>query len=357
MKIIEFIKANDNWKELLKKDPYNLMIKEENGFTLLKYNQFSSDFNLQIVQEARGIILDRDLNIVAHPFQKFFNYSEDNAAKIDFKTAKVQEKIDGSLIKLWYYKYQWYLSTNGSINAYTTPTSFYNTPKTFGHLFTIATEKHNIKYSKLDKKYTYIFELVSLYNKVVIPYLETKIYHIGTRHNKTGQEINTDIGIAKPKEYKFDSLYDVFKTAKKLPYNKEGYVVVDGNWNRVKVKSPAYVAVHYLKSTYSEDKLLTLIRNGESEEFLNYFPEYKKDHDILKKDYELLIKKLKDEFFSMQRNSFTDKKDFALNFAKHTTIPDIFFRLYDKKINNILEGLEKVSNENIFKQITKLKGE
>jgi tRNA splicing ligase len=53
-----------------------------------------------VVQECRGLILDESANwrIVAFPYTKFFNYGEEHAASIDWSTACVQEKLDGSLM-------------------------------------------------------------------------------------------------------------------------------------------------------------------------------------------------------------------------------------------------------------------
>ena len=97
MKLLDFIDKHDNWKELLQEAPYFLDIKEEDGFTLLKYNQINSDFSQDIVKECRGIILDSNHKIVCWPFSKFFNYGESNADEIDWSSARVQEKIDGCL--------------------------------------------------------------------------------------------------------------------------------------------------------------------------------------------------------------------------------------------------------------------
>ena len=70
MKLLDFIKEHDNWKELLKEDPYFLDIKEEDDLTLLKYNQIKSDFSQDIVKECRGIILDKNNNIVCFPLYR-----------------------------------------------------------------------------------------------------------------------------------------------------------------------------------------------------------------------------------------------------------------------------------------------
>ena len=99
MELLRFIQAHPDWKALLAAPPYSLVVKEEDGFVLLKYDLLYSDFNLPIVKECRGIILTDAGRVVCCPFFKFFNYGESYADSIDWATARVQEKIDGSIMK------------------------------------------------------------------------------------------------------------------------------------------------------------------------------------------------------------------------------------------------------------------
>src|SRR5699024_96395 len=45
---------------------------------------------------------------------------------------------------------------------------------------------------------------------------------------------------------------------------KEGFVVVDGNWNRIKVKSPDYLMLHRMSSNanFSKERIISMIRDG-----------------------------------------------------------------------------------------------
>jgi T4 RnlA family RNA ligase len=283
--LVQFIKENKEWASILKKKPYSLQISNKDNLYLFKYNQVESDFSIPLVNEARGIILEiieEDVKIVCYPFKKFFNYGESHAAPIDFASASIQEKIDGSILKLFYYN-GWKLATNGAIDAFENASPL-NVDYSFGDLFNEAS-KNILNYGLLNKDYTYMFELVSKWNRIVVPYTETKIYHIGTRNNVTEEELNVDIGIAKPKQYKMASLEEVIETAKALPFSEEGYVVVDKYWNRVKIKSPQYLAVHKLKGQsgiLNMDSLLKLVKENETEEFLTYFPEYKQEVEHMK---------------------------------------------------------------------------
>ena len=107
LKVIEFIKNNHEWRELLSGEPYNIKISGDGGFIMLKYSQINSDFSNEIVRECRGLILDEKFNPACVPFYKFGNYGESYAADIDWNSAVVEEKIDGSLIKVWNYAGKW----------------------------------------------------------------------------------------------------------------------------------------------------------------------------------------------------------------------------------------------------------
>lgn len=270
--ILDFIQKNPtDWEEKLTQ--LNIEVKKEDSLALFKY-KIDADFSNPLVQEARGIILNLKRNCVAAwPFRKFGNYGESYADKIDWSSARVQEKLDGSIMKLYYLYGRWELATNGTIDAMTVSNQQgYN----FGEMGYKTLYEQGLDYDKLNKNYTYIFELTSPNNQIVVPYKETTMWHIGTRNNITGKELIVDIGMPKPKEYPLYSLDDCIAFAKTFSASEhEGFVVVDKNWNRVKVKSPDYIAAHHLKNNaiLTPRKIIDLILEGEVEEYLNYFPE------------------------------------------------------------------------------------
>jgi hypothetical protein len=84
----------------------------------------------------------------------------------------------------------------------------------------------------------------------------------------------------------------LLKTFENMPWSEEGYVVRDGNDNRVKVKNPAYVAVHHLKGKTAEHNILTIVKTNEIEEFASTFPERTEELYRLKEAYDELVGKL-----------------------------------------------------------------
>lgn len=242
----------EQWEALLWKQ-YGIKSKREGPYAIFNYGH-ASDFSDPIVQEARGIILDTEtLEVVCWPFRKFGNHNESYADSIDWSHARVLEKVDGSIIKLWYDRRKpgWQFSTNATIRAESAAVGEYGLTS-FLEIIRSAENFDRIPFDTLDKDLTYIFELVSPSSRVVVPYETTMLYHIGTRSNLTGLESETDIGIRKPQMYPIHSLAECLETAVRLNQNSsqeilaEGFVVVDCHWNRVKVKSPDYIAKHHL---------------------------------------------------------------------------------------------------------------
>lgn len=362
MLLTSFIKEHSDWEKLLTEPPYCVKIKRDGGYVIFSYNQLTSDFSLEIVRECRGVILrECDLTPVCVPFYKFGNYGESYAPNIDWSSARVQEKIDGSLIKVWYDDGEWRISTSGTINAYKAElcqTELFEKDcpyKSYGDLFDRASEVCGLDYSRLDKNCTYMFELVSPYNKVVVLYADIAIYHIGTRNNVTLEETDVDIGVQKPKQYAINTLENCILSAKSLPSDKEGYVVVDESYNRVKVKNPVYVSLHHMKNNGVPSllSLVSIVRNNEIEEYATYFPEFKSAICDCKNKIDCIIAELGNTVKELSGKVFESQKDFAMEvknrflcryyfewFKKRDlSAGEWFWRLPDEKIVKILNGI------------------
>ena len=241
-----------DWERLLSKE-HGVRVHREDAYAIFNYGP-GCDYANPLVQEARGIILDTEtLEVVCWPFRKFGNYQESYADEIDWPSARVQEKVDGSIIKLWYDHRAggWQFSTNGVIRAQNAQAGEYAQTK-FDAIIRSAENFGDIPFDQLNQTYTYIFELVSPMTQVVVPYEKTMLYHTGTRSNVTGEEFDdVDIGIKKPKEYAIGSLEGCVEAAIALngaegDVAAEGFVVVDKHHHRIKIKSPAYIMQHKL---------------------------------------------------------------------------------------------------------------
>lgn len=347
-----FIRENENWRELISEKPYCIKVTEKGNLVCFKYSQIDSDFHNPIVGECRGIILEKDSwNVVAYAFNKFGNYGESYADEIDWSSARVGEKVDGSLIKMYFYDGEWRVGTNGMIDAVDAELS--SPPyHSFMELFNVAADICGLDYDKLDPHFTYIFELRSPYNRVVVPYDDIRIIHLGTRDNRTCEEVEVDIGIEKPKQYMLSSLDDCIAMAATFDSTKEGFVVVDKNYNRIKIKSEDYVKTHRMISNnkVSEEKILSLICSGEEEEFLSYFPIYTtifQDIKIKRDKLKYLFYEIKKEVFSLKEKG-TKRKDFA-QLVKNNDFSFLYFLMYDNSQLNFLDWENKISYKKMVK--------
>lgn len=341
LELRDFILSHENWEELLTTDPYNLKISRDGDYIMFKYNQISSDFTIPLVREARGIIFrESDWGCVCEKFTKFGNYGESYCPDIDWATASVQEKVDGSLIGM-FYDNGWHICTNGTIDAFKAELNDVKYP-TFGALVEDAMPISWGEWEETaDQKCTYMFELVSPYNRVVIPYEETKLYFLGMRDMEDGKEWNPEDSdmsyvFEMPKRYPLHSLEDVQKAANALPWDEEGYVVCDAKFNRVKIKSSAYILAHYARNNgvVNTERLVQIVLDGEQEEFLTYASDYTDElKKVGKAMYEIGYKafdKLR-EIFNMKE--FETRGAYAREVMKCPMyMKDFLFHCFDSRI-------------------------
>ena len=375
-----FIEQHQDWEKLLAAKPYSLNISRDvfNGQNLVmfKYSQIESDFSIKLVRECRGLILNEDTNdIVSFPFTKFFNFGEPNAAEIDWTTARCGEKIDGSLVKIVNIGDNLLISTNGTILASNAPVAeqIGCKYKTFGDIVADVLDDVLEKsgwQKKLQEEglcalweegYTYMFELCSPWTRVVVPHKENKLYFLGKRNNETFEEtyFNDDPIFSKlfdtPKIFPLKSIDECLAATKEMPWDEEGYVVCDRKFNRVKVKSPAYLAVHRLKGNgkLSYSRAIELVRLNEIDEVVSYFPEFKDALMECKSRFWSLIENTEHEWAEYLKidASLPTRKDKALWITKHFKMPGIAFGLLDKKIKSIRDFFMEVPTVKILKYL------
>jgi hypothetical protein len=281
--LAEFVSKHEDWETLIMECPYSLVAHKDRNLAIFRYRQGFTDMSQDICKEARGIIIDLSKNQpVCWPFNKFFNLGEAYADEIDWSTARVLEKLDGSLIKIWWSERgnAWAISTNNCINAFEThlfePLSG-DGHLTYGSLVKGIIDSYDFNlFERLKKGFTYMFELVSRRTAIVVDYGEDKLYHIGTRNNETGEEVEADIGVPKPASFHFGSLQEVVEAASAQGPEMEGYVVVDAFYKRVKIKTSWYLDMFAKKRNYgpNQEALLRMVLDESLDDFMRVFPRY-----------------------------------------------------------------------------------
>lgn len=110
--------------------------------------QYSGQWTEELMM-CRGLIVDKDANIVARPFKKFFNYNEQPNAVLPNESYEVFHKMDGSLGILFCYNDEWLISTRGSFES-----------EQAIHATEILKNKYNDIVPHLNKRLTYLFEII-----------------------------------------------------------------------------------------------------------------------------------------------------------------------------------------------------
>lgn len=343
--LITLLETHDNPFDYLK-DELNIIVKDYGNFVLLDYDQIRTPRFNNIADYCRGTIVDKkSKKIVRKMFTRFYNLGEGNTEdKLDLDSTYLETKEDGSIIGVWFndYKQVWELGTRGTAFADANvhdPLCLYSSSLTFKDLFLqhykAITDEDFLDncFKYFSQNFTYIFELCSLENKVVVTYKIPKIFLTGCIHNETGEEssiktldsLSELLKVNRPTRLNFSSFEETIKITNSLKDLEEGYIIIDKNFNRCKLKSLKYVAAHHLKGNQlTTKKALNLVLENEVEEFVSYFEEYKDYFDSLKLKLDLLKENTINEYNLY--NSIEDQKEFAIA-IKNSKYKSLLFQL------------------------------
>lgn len=259
----------------------------------LNYDQIAARDDDALAQECRGLVLGRrsgepmgegpfdDLVVLARPFDRFFNLGQGAAAQVDIARSIVWEKVDGTLAIVYFdtIAHRWCVATRavceadvpiGGWTEHTFRTLFEETLCVHGHEWDSWT-------ARLDRSTTYIFELCTPVNRVVVAHERPCLWFLGARE-RNGDEWAPwsigEVGIPVCPRHDLGSLDDVMALVRdRDPSRHEGVVLAQkvGNskWHRVKVKSAGYLALSRIKDvTASPRGVLTLILGGSLDDAL-----------------------------------------------------------------------------------------
>lgn len=266
----------DDWGPMLTKRGIIIRKDETHPLALFHYSMFDSDCADPLVLEARGIIIRLDtLDVVCWPFNRFFDFDSPHADTLDFEhNLKISIKMDGTLISYWYNPFTeaFQFSTRMNIDARNNSAGGlddsdqpYN-----GSFYDLILGAKNYRCLKEcpypQKDRTYVFELCSRHNKVVVPYADTMLYHICTRNNITGNECFEPLPVESPDKFeaRFSCKDDLLVFANTLFRNRktfiEGVVVEDVEHHRWKIKTDAWRMLHSFNTKKGREGIIEYVR-------------------------------------------------------------------------------------------------
>jgi arsenate reductase-like glutaredoxin family protein len=374
MELLKFINDNqigtyENLKDILEKDPYHLKVKDDQNKPnlFLIHNTDKSNSDLTIVRECNGIILEKNtFKIVCYTFDKCIESNELND-KIDIDNLYVENAIEGTLVRLFYYNNAWNICTKKCIDA---SKSKWISDKSFEQLFNEAMLKYNPLnvLQLINQNYCYSFIVVHPENNIIVKYTEPEIYHISTRNMESLLELNNiNIGLPNIERQKIskDNLNDIYNAIQNdISLANEGMIFIDNQCNRHKIKNPYFIKVRSLWGNTNNRMMryLELRKNIDLlKDYLSFFPY---DQHLFA-SYELIIYNLANEILqvyvkkhikkveNMKIPYFFAKTIYKLhgNFIKNKIITDInivLLCLHELEPKNILYMLHHY-NKNMEK--------
>ncbi len=292
-----------------------------------QYDKYWNDATLH----CRGLVLDWDDRPIARPLPKFFNLQEYQGNLPD-GVPNIYEKLDGSLIILFYYQGQWEVASRGSFASE-------QAQMARGLLANYQTEV-----ARLDREYTYLFEIVYPSNRIVVDYGEAqRLVLLAAVHTQTGVELNhedvdwSDKAVSYPATAVPEWIKSIEEQQAELN-NHEGFILKWPNGFRLKYKLADYVRLHrIITRVQAKDIWECLSQNQDLHQFLDSVPDefynWVKDTKLeLETKYQAIETECLRVFkeFSDALDREVERKEWAIYFQQQK-YPGVLFLMLDRR--------------------------
>lgn len=307
-----------------------------------------------------------EADVLAWPMNRFYNHGDAAGAEVDWSDPglRVYEKLDGTcMIVYWDPLHErWHAGTR-SVPEADLPIRKDHMEigdMTFSELFfkalratREAAEGKALGWDPtgfdqvvhLNKELTYVFELTTPYNRIVVKYDEPRVTLLAARHTASGEELAIESlrlqHVNRPKTWELRSAaaLDAFVNAAD-PALLEGAVVCDSRFRRLKVKNKAWVLSSKAKDlvTVSRRSALLAIIKGEIDDVIPLVEKDIADELLSMQDA------LREYLLSIDRN-FADykakangsRKDFALMVTSSSDWTPPYFNMWEGRATSALQ--------------------
>ena len=334
MKLFDYI-DKDVFEQCLN-DKYIKVVSHPNieGLRIINYTQQcnADKYWNDTTIKCRGLIVDKDDNIIARPFKKFFNYEEhelydclmsiediDELSK-EYKI-EIHDKLDGSLGILYWIDDVPYIATKGSFDS-----------EQALHATHLLHTKYRHNWNELLRNKTYLFEIIYPKDMHVVNYNNVDdIFLLAVLSTNNNFEYPPEIYKT---SFPLATKYYVndWKNCRDIidGNNREGFVVKIGPL-RIKMKYKEYWKIYSLKSGVSEKMIYQCLVCGDMtpiENALKYFDEEQVIYynNIIDK-YISKYADITDKCIEEYQSNFKTRKE-AAEYFKHCKYPNIMFALY-----------------------------
>jgi len=323
---------------------------------------------------CRSIIVNSQNRVVSFSPPKTIS-SEDFIKKYSENTCGVlaEEFLEGTMINVFWDPS---LGLNGSweISTRSTPgatSSFFKSykNKTFRDMFLEAMNENNLKLDMLNRDYCYSFVLQHPENRIVIPFKSPQLYLVALyyiQYTTTDTIVNVidhrsfkelfetnNITVKFPQIYqynKYSELIDKYASMN-TSYDIVGIVLYNQNTGeRTKIRNPVYEQVRNLRGNQPklQYQYLSLRKEGKVKDFLNFYPENKKQFSQFRDQVHLFTDTLFNNYKSCYIKKEKPLNEFSQEYRTH------MFHIHQKYINELRENRQFITNTFVQKYVNEI---
>lgn len=250
----------------------DFVVAKKEGYIVVDYVYACEDtFDHPARVECRGLKFDKDGPILARPFQKFFNVGERAGVMprdLDFSTSHVvMDKLDGSMIHPAIVDGEVVFMTRMGRTDVAKACEAIHLTEQFRRAFSLYCAG----------QLTPIFEWTAPQNRIVVPYLESRLTLLAARNNVSGQylarallpDLARSLGVHLVGLHEPHASADDLVSVARAIRGAEGFVVAFSSGLMVKAKAEEYVLKHRAKESVLQEKnVLALVLRGEIDDVL-----------------------------------------------------------------------------------------
>lgn len=282
-------------------------------------------------RECRGLIFNREGELVSRPYHKFFNVGEKEETQLNkvnlYEPHVVLEKLDGSMIRPIPTPEGFRLATKAGVTDVAMNAEVF-----------IADKPHYATFIRkcFQRNTTPIFEWCSRTNRIVVDYPEDQLILTGIRDNDTGEYVQYDImkfyatswniSVVKSVDGLAVQNIDLFVKQVREWDDGEGVVLRFDTGHMVKVKADDYVLRHKSKDAINQEKnvIQTILEDAVDDLIPLLTPEDAERVKSFQNAFWVSVDDLASEMSDLYNAGnlmYPEKKDFAVEFVQKKILP------------------------------------
>jgi hypothetical protein len=376
MLLNESINDSENNYNTTKFNKVSYVTKNNNKYNIIRYDKEILSLDLiPTVGLLRSIVVDAANHVVSFSPPKSLPNSSfigNNPERSDDIVA--EEFVEGTMINVFWDKTSglsgsWEFATRNTVGG---ELCFYKkNAKTFRAMFLEAAQNNDFNLNMLNPTYCYSFVLQHPDNRIVVPFKKTQlylveVYEIVNTADGTVNVFSHDLSVVKNYDgwssvsIRFPQVYDNWSTYEDLKneyasmntsYEVLGVVIKNKKTlERTKLRNPVYEYVRHLRGNQPKNQYqyLSLRKEGKVGDFLQYYPENKKDFSYFRDKIHEFTYALYKNYISCYIKKEKPLKEFPDHFRTH------MFHLHKMFVDELKSNNEYVNNTVVINYVNNL---